>query len=123
VNAPLGSAQERLLATSSDDVPVAMRDALREFCDGTSEIEIAYLCRVERSRPGAAPQTTLQFAIKLARRVDGPDDAYAESVAVLTRLSEQHPDLAKELGLSVLADRGVGAWEAKAERVFDRSVE
>jgi hypothetical protein len=118
---PMGF-QQHLLDTSAEDVPPSVRTALRDFCEATPEAQAGYVCRVERVRDGADPERELHFAVKLARHVDRPDDARADSLAVLTRLRERDVELAKDVGLTVLADRAVPAWEAKGQRIFIRAL-
>jgi hypothetical protein len=111
--------QEHLLTTSSDVVPDECVERLRAFCDAEEAVETAYICAVERQRDEAAWKA-LSFAVKLTSPVDGPDDSRAASLGLATRLKGLHPELMRELGFGVLADRAVPAWETFALRIFAR---
>lgn len=112
--------QQRLLPTTPDDVPPDVRDELGAFCADAPEVEAGYVCRVERVRPGREPQASLSFILKLARPISVPEDARSETRAVCDRFIRQHPRLARQLGVGVLADRAVPAWEKNAQKVYTR---
>ncbi|HET8741427.1 MAG TPA: hypothetical protein VFM41_02300 [Gaiella sp.] len=112
--------QQRLLPTSPEDVAPTVRDELGAFCEDESEVEAAYVCRVERVWPGREPQQSLSFIVKLAQPIAGPDDARSETRAVCDRFIREHADLARELGVGVLADRAVPAWDKYAQKVWAR---
>jgi hypothetical protein len=84
-------------------------------------VERGYICRVERRVGGLEPETGLHFAVKLTTPIDSPRYGGVESRAVVERFSRLHGDLVESLGLAVLADRAVSAWEARGVKVFDRS--
>ena len=112
--------QERLLPTELGEVPADVRDELSAFCADAPEIEAAYVCRVERIRPGHKPDQRLQFMIKLAQPIREPDDAQPEKRALSHRFIRQHPDLARQLGIGYLADRAVPAWDKNAQKIYVR---
>lgn len=93
-------------------------DALRSFCEEADSVEAGYVCLVERRREGAQPETALNFCMKLTTPVDAPGDSREQSRALARRLHELHPELMRELGSRVMADRAVRAWEKYALRVF-----
>lgn len=109
--------QQRLLPTTPEDV-AKVRAELRAFCSGVPEVDAAYVCRVERVWPGREPRQSLQFIVKLAQPIAGPDDARSQTRAVCDRFIREHPDLARELGVGVLADRAVHAWDKNAQKVY-----
>lgn len=84
------------------------------------EIEAAYICAVENVYDGAEPVQALRFCVQLTRPVDSPADSRAILSAIAQRLAESHPELMRELGCGVLADRAVPAWHAHALRVYAR---
>ena len=113
--------EQRLLTTTADDVPDAMRDTLRAFCEATPEVESAWVCRIESRAPGREAEERLRFAVKLKGRYDVPDEGVAGARLLMSRLSEPQRELIAELGLAVLADRAVAAWDAKAEMIYRRA--
>lgn len=112
--------QQRLLPTTPDDVPPDVRDELGAFCADAPEVEAGYVCRVERVRPGREPQESLSFIVKLARPISVPEDARSETRAVCDRFIRQHPGLARQLGVGVLADRAGPAWEKNGQKIYTR---
>jgi hypothetical protein len=66
------------------------------------------------------PARALRFCVQLASPVDTPDDSRAVLGAIAPRLAESHPELMRELGCGVLADRAVPVWRQHALRVFTR---
>ena len=112
--------QRRLLPTKPDDVARDVRDELGAFCADAPEVEAAYVCRVEQIWPGREPEQRLQFSVKLAQPVRERDDAQPERQAVCHRFIRQHPDLARQLGVGVLADRAIPAWEKNGQKVYSR---
>ena len=98
-----------------------LRDALSGFCATSPEIDTAYVCRVERIWPDARTDQRLSFIVKLTQPIREPDDAQSEQRAVCDRFIRQHPELARELGVGVLADRAVPAWDKNAQKVYERS--
>ena len=62
-----------------------------------------------------------RFIVKLAQPIAGPDDARSETRAVCDRFIREHSDLARELGVGVLADRAVLAWDKNAQKVYPSS--
>lgn len=115
------SFQERLLPTEADAVDAATVDAIRLFCEATSEIEAAYVCSVVRTREGEDPERALRLSVKLVTSVDGPDDSHRSSFRLLEQFAGSCPDVMRQLGFGVLADRGVPAFERHGLKVFDRS--
>ena len=112
--------QRRLLPTTPDDVPPDVRDELGAFCADDPDVEAAYVCRVELIWPGREPEQRLQFSVKLAQPVRERDDAQPEQRALLHRFIRQHPDLARQLGVGVLAERALPAWQKNAQNVYTR---
>ncbi len=112
--------QRRLLPTTPDDVPPEVRDELGAFCADAPEVEAAYLCRVERIWPGRESEQRLEFSVKLARPVREREDARPETRALFHRFIREHPDLARQFGVGVLADRAVPAWQKNAQIVYTR---
>ena len=76
------------------------------------------MCRVERVWPDATTEQRLSFMVKLTKPVSRPGDGHPESDAVVTRFIDQRPDLAAALGVGVLADRAVPAWDKNAQKVY-----
>jgi hypothetical protein len=113
--------QRRLLPTGPEDVSATVRDELHAFCADAPAIEAAYVCRVERVWPGREPERRLEFSVKLAQPIQEPDDAQPEKRAVCHRFIREHPDLARQLGVGVLADRAVRAWDTHAQKVYPTS--
>ncbi len=95
-----------------------VRRKLCAFCADADEVEAGYVCRVEWLYPGSEPEERLSFAMKLVVPVTDRGDARAEQEAVVSRFIGEHPDLAATLGVGVLADRAVRAWEMNAQRVY-----
>ena len=112
--------RRRLLPTTPDDVPPDVRNELGAFCADAPEVEAAYLCRVELIWPGREPEQRLQFSLKLAQPVRERHDAQPETRALFHRFIRQHPDLARQFGVGVLADRAVTAWQKNAQNVYTR---
>lgn len=112
--------QRRLLPTTPDDVPPDVRDELGAFCADAPEVEAAYVCRVELTWPDREPEQRLQFSVKLAQPVRERDDAQPEQRALFHRFIRQHPDLARQLGVGVLADRAGPAWEKNGQKIYTR---
>lgn len=110
--------RRRLLATAPEDVSPSVRETLSVFCAAAPEVEAAYVCRVERVWPDRKPEQTLSFAMKLTTPIREPGDAQPEKDAIRHRLIRQHPDLARELGIGVLADRAVPAWQKNAQKIY-----
>jgi hypothetical protein len=115
---PLPGFRQRLLPTPPDIVPVHYVAALRSFCAAIAEIEAAYVCAVEIDREGAEPDRALRFSVKLVSPVDTRDDSRAELFAIAMSFGESHPELMRELGCSMLADRAVPAYEQFGLRVY-----
>lgn len=114
--------RRHLLPTGPEDVSATVRDELHAYCADAPAIEAAYVCRVERVWPGGRePERCLQFSVKLAQPIREPDDAQSEKRAVCHRFIREHPDLARQLGVGVLADRAVPAWEEHAQKVYPTS--
>jgi hypothetical protein len=112
--------QRRLLPTTPDDVPPDVRDELGAFCADAPEVEAAYVCRVELTWPGREPEQRLQFSLKLAQPVRERDDAQPEQRALFHRFIRHYPDLARQFGVGVLADRAAPAWDKNAQKVYTR---
>ena len=111
--------REQLLATTPDDLPSGYADALEAFCRDTGSVARGYVCAVEVTRE-AGPERQLRFSVKLSQTVAEPADAHDVLLSLLSKLGESHLPLMTELGIGVLADRAVDAWEAKAVRVYPR---
>ena len=111
--------RERLLQTTPDVVSSDEVDAMRAFCAGEGAVEAAYVRSVERTRDDKT-WSAVRFAVTLTDPVDGPDDSRSLSLELATRLTDRHPVLIRELGICVLADRAVPAWEKNAVLVFTR---
>jgi hypothetical protein len=110
---------QHLVATDADAIPQLEAASLRDFCGRTPGVEAGYVCRVAGIALGADAHQRVAFAVKLSTPVAEPGDgASAASRNVLTRYSSELPDLAKRLGLTVLADRAVAHWDANALRVY-----
>ena len=115
---PPSGFRERLLPTSPDVVPDEYVDSLRSFCEEAETVAAGYVCAVERLREGAEPETALRFCMKLTTPVDSPGDSPDQARALAMRLHELHPELMRELGSGVMADRAVRAWEKYGLRVI-----
>jgi hypothetical protein len=113
--------QQHLLATTDVDVPVRLRESLSDFCATCPEVENGYVCRVERRMAGNAPETTLRFAVKLTTPKHARSDDVTASRTLMQRFVRARRELAETLGLTVLTDHGVPAWEAHAVEVFTRA--
>jgi hypothetical protein len=113
--------QERLLETAAGDVPLVVRNAAREFCEVRPDVVKAWVCAVEWIEPGRKSEQRLRFAVKPGSPIDQRDEGSAATRRLMAELTGPEADLVAEVGLGVLADRAVAAWEAKAERVFARS--
>jgi hypothetical protein len=110
--------RQRLLPTGPEEVPDTVRDELHAFCADVPTIEAAYVCRVERGWADREPERRLQFSVKLAQPIRQPDDAQSEKRALCNRFIREHPDLARQLGVGVLADRAVPTWDKHAQKVY-----
>ncbi len=110
--------QRRLLPTAPEDVSPSVHETLSLFCADAPEVEAAYVCRVERVWPDREPEQALSFAIKLTTPIREPGDAQPEQRFLSDRFIRQNPDLARELGVGVLADRAVPAWEKNAQKIY-----
>ena len=69
--------RQRLLETAPADVPPAVRDAARQFCEANPEVEAGWLCRVERRRQDGDPIERLAFAVELRGHIEQPSDHLA----------------------------------------------
>ena len=112
--------RQRLLPTPAGSVPAEYAETLRAFCATVPEIEAAYVCAVENVHDGAEPAQALSFSVQLTSPVDTAADSHTVLGAIAPRLAESHPELMRELGCGVLADRAVPAWRQHALRVFTR---
>lgn len=101
-------------------MPAEYVDALARFCADAVGVERGYICAVGVDRDGAESERRLTFCVKLDAPVSEPQDSREAALGLLTRLSQSEPDLVRELGFGVMADRAVAAWEAKAIRVYPR---
>ena len=88
----------------------------REVCEATPEVEPAWVCLVERSKPGREAEERLRFAVKLQGRFHTSEDGFAGARLLVSRLSEPQGELIAQLGLAVLADRAAVAAKALALR-------
>jgi hypothetical protein len=109
---------QHLVATDADAISERDAASLRDFCARAPEVQAGYVCRVVGTAPGADAHQRVGFAVKVSAPVAEPGDGASASQSVLARYSSELPDLAKCLGLTVLADRAVAQWDAKALRVF-----
>ena len=112
--------QQRLLATTASDVEPHVHDALNRFCAASSGVEAGYVCRVEQVWPDGKATERLSFMLRLDMPVRERGDGRPELFAIANRFAVEHPDLAGSLGIGVLADRAVAAWERNGVRVFVR---
>ena len=112
--------RQRLLPTPAAGVPAEYAETLRVFCATVPEIEAAYICAVEQVYDGAEPVQALRFCAQITSPADSPADSRAILSAIAPKLAEAHPELMRELGCGVLADRAVPAWHAHALRVYAR---
>jgi hypothetical protein len=112
--------RQRLLPTPAGSVPAEYAETLRAFCATVPEIEAAYVCAVENVYDGAEPVQALRFCAQITSPVDTAADSQAVLAAIAPRLAEAHPELMRELGCGVLADRAVPAWQEHALRVYAR---
>jgi hypothetical protein len=78
------------------------------------------VCAIERRREGEQPTRGLSFCVKLTTPVGAPSDSSEATRLLAQRLARSHPELMKQVGCGVLADRAVPAWEQYALRVFAR---
>ena len=53
----------------------------------------------------------LHFCVKLVVPVAEPRDAADASMSLTDRFSSAHPDLFRQVGFGILADRAVQAWD------------
>ncbi|MBV8256194.1 MAG: hypothetical protein JO073_00100 [Actinobacteria bacterium] len=107
----------RLLPTETDSVDPAAAAAIREFCEASPEVEVAYVCSQEHT--GA--DVPLRLAFKLVAPVSEPADSRATQRDLVHRLGRTQPELLHRFGgLVVIADRAVPAWNAYGIRVFER---
>jgi hypothetical protein len=70
------------------------------------------------SGPCKEPQRALRFSVKLSWPVSSQDEMQQASIRFLRSLGVSHPQLIRELGLTVLTDRAVPAWEKNGLRIF-----
>jgi hypothetical protein len=112
--------RQRLLPTPPELVPSGYADTLRVFCATIPEIETGYVCAVEQASEDAEPVQRLSFCVELAAPVDTVDDSRDVTMAIAVKLGDSHPELMRELGCGVLADRAVPAWQELALCVFAR---
>jgi len=94
-------------------------DALRAFCATVPEIETGYVCAVEQVSEGDEAVQRLSFCVELVSSVDTADSRDAV-MAIAVKLGDSHPELMRELGCGVLANRAVPAWQELALCVFAR---
>jgi hypothetical protein len=94
-------------------------DDLRAFCEGDEDVEAGYVCSVEQSKDDST-WNALRFEVKLRFPVDAPGDSRDVSPKLAKQFHERHPELMGEVGLRVLADRAVPAWDKNALRLFAR---
>jgi hypothetical protein len=109
---------KQLLPTSLEMLPPILVDSLRAFCAGADEVEAGYVCLVRVDRADAERVERLEVAVKLKRSVAGPEDLRGASVVLAGELAKTHPNLARDVGLIVLADRAVLAWTKLGQRVY-----
>lgn len=115
-----GSHQQRLVKTDPDEIDPEVSAVLDEFCASESEVEAAYLGRVEMIFPGGERAERWLFMVRLAISVNKPGDGRAELMTLANLFVAKHPDLAGNLGIGALSDGAVPAWEKNAVRVFVR---
>ena len=90
------------------------------FCATIPAIETGYVCAAEIVREDAEPVQRLSFCVKLASPIDSADDSRDELMAIASKLGSSHPELMRDVGCGVLADRAVPAWRELALVVFER---
>jgi len=111
--------RERVLKTAADAVSAERLDDLRAFCEGDEDVAAGYVCSVEQSKDDST-WNVLRFAVKLLFPVDAPGDSRDVSQKFAKQFHERHQELMGEVGLRVLADRAVPAWDKNALRLFAR---
>ena len=112
--------RHRLLPTSPDDVPAEIVEALRSFCADSPEVEAGFVCAASIEREGEEPKRRLSFCAKLTWRVDTPEDSRETSCVLAERLAAAHPELMREVGCGVMADRALAVWRQNGIEVFRR---
>jgi hypothetical protein len=113
-----GSFREQLLQTETNAVAPETVDVIQAFCRASPDVEAAYVCAAERISEGEEPIRVLVLA--LAIPVDGRGDSDATTFELTRRFSREHPDVMRRLGLRVLTDRAVPAFEHYGVRVYRR---
>lgn len=116
---PASGYWQRLLPTIRSDVPDVYVDGLATFCAEAREIERGYVCAVRVERDGAEPEQRLMFCVKLRSPVSAPEDSREVRRRLFALLSRSRPEIARTLGLGVMADRAVDLWERTALRVYN----
>ena len=117
-NRPAAVFRQRLLPTSPTAIPPEAADSLHDFCESAGEIEAGYVCLAGIEREGTARLDKLQFAIKLRRPSANPEEMGNAPLLFRRRLAASHPDLLRDFGLTLLADRALAAWAKHGVRVF-----
>jgi hypothetical protein len=110
--------RERLLETPLERVPAGTADALAAFCADRPEVRRAFLCEVERTVEGEEPTRGLSFAVDLTWPVAEPEDSRGVSPLLASALVERDPELVREVGVAVLADRAVPAWQRLGQTIY-----
>ena len=62
----------------------------------------------------------LPFCVQSGSAVNSPDDSRDKLMAIAVKLGASHPELVRQVGCGVLADRAVPAWQVLALVVFER---
>lgn len=75
---------------------------------------------VEQVWPDGKATERLSFMLRLDMPVRERGDGRPELFAIANRFAVEHPDLAGTLGIGLLADRAVTAWEKNAIAIFRR---
>lgn len=69
-------------------------------------------------RQGKEPERALRFAVKLTWPVSSRDEMREAPIRFFRSLRASHPQLIRQLGLAVLTNRAVPAWEKDGLRIF-----
>jgi hypothetical protein len=114
------SFRERLLPKPANALDADALIALQTFCRESPEVAAAYVGVTEREYEGKQPEQVLRLKVRLTWPVDLPGDSRDASLALAHRLAHSQPELMRQLGWGVLADRAVPTWDKNALHVFSR---
>jgi hypothetical protein len=112
--------REQLLPTEADAVDRSAVDEIRGFCEGSPQIEVAYVCSVERTCEGEEPEKALRLSVKLVTPGDGSDDGREQQLSLFKRFAQTHPEVARTLGFGVLTDHAIPAFERYGLVIYRR---